>query len=60
VLHTLRTWTPKFRVGRIKLHCDNEAVIAALANLRIKGQEISPLPQIAITILLHEREQHCI
>jgi hypothetical protein len=48
------------RAGRIKLHCDNEAVVTALAQGSIKGQASSPLRQIAIHIALHNIELHCI
>jgi ribonuclease HI len=60
VLHALRTWTTESRAGRIKLHCDNEAVVAALAKGSIKGQAMNPLRQIAMHIALHDIELHCI
>jgi hypothetical protein len=60
VLHALRTWTSESRAGRIKLHCDNEAVMAALPKGSIKGPAISPLRQIAMHIALHDIELHCI
>jgi len=60
VLHALCTWTTESRAGRIKLHCDNEAVVAALAKASIKGQAIRPLRQIAMHIALHRIELHCI
>jgi len=58
VLHALRTWTTESRSCRIKLHCVNEAVVAALANGSIKGQAISPLRQTAMHIALHDIELH--
>jgi ribonuclease HI len=60
VLHALRTWKTESRAGRIKLHSDNEAVVAALAQGSIKGQAISLLRQIAMHIALHDIELHCI
>jgi len=60
VLHALCTWTTDSRPGRIKLHCDNEAVVTALAQGSIKGQVISPLRQMAIHIALHDIDLHCI
>jgi hypothetical protein len=60
VLHALRTCTTESRAGRIKLHCDNEAVVAALAKGSIKGQAICPLRQIAMHIALHDIQLHCI
>jgi len=60
VLHALRTWTTQSRAGRIKLHCDNKAVVAALAKGSFKGQAISPLRQIAMHIALHDIELHCV
>jgi len=59
VLHALRTWTTESRAGRIKLHCNKEAVVAALAKGSVKGQAFSPLRQIAMHIALHDIELHC-
>jgi len=59
VLHALRTWTTESRACRIKLHFDNEAVMAALAKGSIKRQAISPFRQIAMHIALHDIELHC-
>jgi len=60
VLHALRSWTSKYRACRIKLHCNNEEVVAALAKRGIKGQAISPLRQLAMHIALHDIELHCL
>jgi hypothetical protein len=43
VLPGLRTWTTESSASRIILHCDNELVVAALANGSINSQAISPL-----------------
>jgi len=59
LLHSLHTWTTESRACRIKLHCYNEAVVAALAKGSIKCQAISPLQQIAMHIALHNIELHC-
>jgi hypothetical protein len=56
VLQALRTWTTESRTSRIKLHCDNKAVVAALAKGSIKSQAISPLRQIAMHIAIHDIE----
>jgi len=60
VLHILLTWTTESRACRIKLHCDYEAVMAALANGIIKGQAISPLRQVAMRIAIHDIHLHCV
>jgi ribonuclease HI len=60
VLHALRTWTTESRACKIKLHCDNEGVVAALAKGSIKGQAISPLRQIAMHIVVHDIKLHCL
>jgi hypothetical protein len=60
VLYALCTSTTESTAGRIKLHCDNEAVVARLAKRIIESQAISPLRQIAIHIALHDIELHCI
>jgi len=60
VLHALCTWTTESRACRIKLHCDNEAVMAALAKRSIKGQGISPLRHISLHIALNDIELHCV
>ena len=60
VLHALRTWTTEPRPCRIKLHCDYEAVVAALEEASIKGQAISPLQQVAMHIALHNIDLHCV
>jgi hypothetical protein len=60
VLHALRTWTTESSACRIELHCDNEAVVAALAKGSIQGQAISPLRQTAMQIALHDIELHCV
>jgi hypothetical protein len=59
-LHALRTWSPESRASRIKLHCDNEAVVAALPKGSIKGQAISQLRQIAMHIAFDDIELHCV
>jgi hypothetical protein len=58
-LHALRTWATESSANRIKLHCDNQAVVAALAKGSIKGQAISPLLQIAMHIAHYNIELHC-
>ena len=58
VRRALRTWTTEFRACRLKLHSDNEAVLAALAKRSIKGQGIRPLWRIAIHIAVHDIELH--
>jgi ribonuclease HI len=60
VLHALRTWTTESRACRIKLHCDNKAVVAAHAKGSINGQAMSPLQQRAMHIALHDIELHCV
>jgi hypothetical protein len=60
VLDALPTWTTESRAGRIKLHCDNEAVVAALPKGSIKRQAMSLLRQIAMHIALHDVELHCV
>ena len=60
VLHALRTLTTESRAGRIKLHCNNEAVVAAVANKSIKALAMTPLRQIAMHIALQDIQLHCI
>jgi hypothetical protein len=60
MLHALRTWTTESRACRIKMNCDNEAVVAALAKGSIKGQAIIPLRQMSMHIALHDIELHCV
>jgi hypothetical protein len=58
VLHTQHTCTIKSRAWRIKLHCHNKAVMAAVRKGRIKGKAISLLWQIAMHRALHDLELH--
>jgi len=60
VLHALCTWTTNSRACRIKRHCDNAAVVAALAKRSTNGQAISPYMQISIHIALNNIELHCV
>jgi hypothetical protein len=59
VLHALRVWTTESTACRIKLDCDTEAVVAALAKGSINGQAISQLRQITMHIAVDDVEVHC-
>jgi hypothetical protein len=57
-LHAQHTWATESRVCRITQHCNNKAVVAALAKGSIKEEAINPLQQIGMHIALHDIELH--
>jgi ribonuclease HI len=59
VWHALQNWTLESTASTVELHCDNEAVVAALTKGSIKGPAIGPLRRIAMLLALHDIDLKC-